>query len=186
MLDIVQEITEGWHDKISPERMEELWQESNDAMNFFELVSDECLDIKKKYKAIEAKAKRNKITEWDAIHAFKVDNFLYNHCLYKIDQGEEVYKYKDLLRKLEEKRIDKTAVKNKDIISVISSFGIPVNRNKIKCPFHEDKTESLHLYTRSNSYYCFGCTRGGDIIQFVMDYKQCNFKEACNLLINFI
>jgi hypothetical protein len=35
---------------------------------------------------------------------------------------------------------------------------------KVRCPFHEDRTPSLHVYERpEQGWYCFGCGRGGSI-----------------------
>jgi hypothetical protein len=35
---------------------------------------------------------------------------------------------------------------------------------KVSCPFHEDRTPSLHVYARAEQgWYCFGCGRGGSI-----------------------
>ena len=35
---------------------------------------------------------------------------------------------------------------------------------KIKCPFHDDRTPSLHVYeTPERGWYCYGCRRGGTI-----------------------
>jgi hypothetical protein len=35
---------------------------------------------------------------------------------------------------------------------------------KVRCPFHEDHTPSLHVYERpERGWYCFGCGRGGSI-----------------------
>jgi hypothetical protein len=35
---------------------------------------------------------------------------------------------------------------------------------KIRCPFHEDRTPSLHVYDDPDrGWYCFGCGRGGSI-----------------------
>lgn len=36
---------------------------------------------------------------------------------------------------------------------------------KIRCPFHEDRTPSLHVYDDpERGWYCFGCGRGGSIL----------------------
>ena len=35
---------------------------------------------------------------------------------------------------------------------------------KVRCPFHEDATPSLHVYERpGQGWYCFGCGRGGSV-----------------------
>jgi hypothetical protein len=43
--------------------------------------------------------------------------------------------------------------------------GIRVGRSgKVRCPFHEDRTPSLHVYDDpERGWYCFGCGRGGSI-----------------------
>jgi RepB DNA-primase from phage plasmid/CHC2 zinc finger len=42
----------------------------------------------------------------------------------------------------------------------------PDRRGKIACPFHEDRNASLHVYPDGGGWYCFGCERGGTIIDF--------------------
>lgn len=38
---------------------------------------------------------------------------------------------------------------------------------KIKCPFHADRSPSLHAYAApEDGWYCYGCDRGGSIIDF--------------------
>jgi len=43
--------------------------------------------------------------------------------------------------------------------------GVRVGRSgKVCCPFHEDRTPSLHVYDEpGRGWYCFGCGRGGSI-----------------------
>ena len=50
------------------------------------------------------------------------------------------------------------------------------------CPFHSEKTASFHVYEDTQSYYCFGCHRGGDIFKFVMELEEVNFHEALEML----
>jgi hypothetical protein len=46
--------------------------------------------------------------------------------------------------------------------------GAPVGRSgKVRCPFHEDRTPSLHVYDDpQRGWFCFGCGRGGSIYDF--------------------
>lgn len=47
-------------------------------------------------------------------------------------------------------------------------YGFTPNRaNFIPCPFHHERTASLKLYSGADGFYCFGCHRGGTVIDFV-------------------
>ena len=50
------------------------------------------------------------------------------------------------------------------------------------CPLHGEKTPSFTIYTKNNSWYCFGCGEGGNTIDFIMKLKGCDFKEAVEVL----
>lgn len=50
------------------------------------------------------------------------------------------------------------------------------------CPFHGEKTPSFNIYTESNSFYCFGCGAGGDVITFVMRIENLDYIEAVRFL----
>lgn len=49
------------------------------------------------------------------------------------------------------------------------------------CPIHGDKDPSFKIYP-DNSWHCFGCGKGGDAIQFIMEVNKCNFHTAINML----
>lgn len=51
-----------------------------------------------------------------------------------------------------------------------------------KCPFHEERTGSFFIFTNSNTYHCFGCGLGGDVIDFVMRQNSLTFQEAIKFL----
>lgn len=38
----------------------------------------------------------------------------------------------------------------------------PLRGGKLRCPEHADRAPSLHLYHKTNSWYCFSCGRNGD------------------------
>lgn len=48
------------------------------------------------------------------------------------------------------------------------------------CPFHQESNPSFTVY--KDSYYCFGCQATGDIITFVMETNNLQFKEAIKTL----
>lgn len=50
------------------------------------------------------------------------------------------------------------------------------------CPFHGDTRPSLIVYPATQSYYCFGCGAGGDVIDFVARLNKVGFKHAVELL----
>lgn len=50
------------------------------------------------------------------------------------------------------------------------------------CPFHSEKTPSCTVFTDTQSFYCFGCGAGGDVITFVMGIENLEFSEAVKLL----
>ena len=50
------------------------------------------------------------------------------------------------------------------------------------CPFHNEKTASFSVDTEAQMYYCFGCHKGGTVINFVMEMERLEFMEAVKLL----
>lgn len=50
------------------------------------------------------------------------------------------------------------------------------------CPFHSEKTPSCAVYTDSESFYCFGCHAGGDVITFIMKIESLDYIEAIRFL----
>ncbi len=50
------------------------------------------------------------------------------------------------------------------------------------CPFHQEKTPSFTVSPIKQIFYCFGCGKGGDVYNFVMDMEKCEFPEAVKLV----
>lgn len=53
------------------------------------------------------------------------------------------------------------------------------------CPFHGDKDASLKVYDGTGGHtgwHCFGCGKGGSVIDFVMESEGCNFSKAVRIL----
>ncbi|MBO4234766.1 hypothetical protein FO675_10770 [Riemerella anatipestifer] len=76
-------------------------------------------------------------------------------------------------------------IKNRlTIAEVIKHYGLKADKqNRLKCPFHNDKTPSLQLYYKTQTAFCFStnCTTHGkaiDVIDFIMYYEKCTKHEA--------
>jgi len=50
------------------------------------------------------------------------------------------------------------------------------------CPFHKEKTPSFYVFDATDGYHCFGCGANGDIISFVMETENVDFREACEMI----
>jgi DNA primase len=67
---------------------------------------------------------------------------------------------------------------------VIKYYGLKADKqNRLKCPFHEDKTPSMQLYYKTQTAYCFStnCKTHGkavDVIDFILHKENCTKHEA--------
>lgn len=72
-----------------------------------------------------------------------------------------------------------------DIEDIVRSY-VPLKRAgrtaKALCPFHSEKTPSFVVYPENQSFYCFGCGKGGDVIRFVMEAEHLDYPEAVRFL----
>lgn len=71
---------------------------------------------------------------------------------------------------------------------ILSAFSMYVNVKKsgrnyaCNCPFHSEKTPSCVIYVDTQSFYCFGCGAGGDVITFTRQIENLPYLEAVKLL----
>lgn len=72
-----------------------------------------------------------------------------------------------------------------DIEQIISSY-VPLRRRGKNlvglCPFHNEKTPSFTVYPETESFYCFGCAAGGEVISFIRRIENLDYVEAVRFL----
>ncbi len=49
---------------------------------------------------------------------------------------------------------------------------------KANCPFHQEKTPSFYVNRQRQSWHCFGCDKGGDVISLVQGIEGMDFRDA--------
>ena len=73
-----------------------------------------------------------------------------------------------------------------DIVDVVSEYVSLGKRSGANyfglCPFHNEKTPSFSVSPDKQIYYCFGCGKGGGVINFIMEIDQLTFSEAVERL----
>ena len=72
-----------------------------------------------------------------------------------------------------------------DIVDVVGSY-VQLTRKGANlfglCPFHSEKTGSFSVSPDKQIYYCFGCKRGGGVVNFIMEEENLSFPEAVRFL----
>jgi len=89
----------------------------------------------------------------------------------------EVKSYNNLIRTIVEK-VDLREYLQRDGVSLKSS---PQGAVAL-CPFHKEKTPSFHIFSDTQSFYCFGCHKSGNILTYVTEKNGLDFKSAVSLL----
>lgn len=72
-----------------------------------------------------------------------------------------------------------------DIYEVISDF-VSLKKRGVNyvgcCPFHNEKTGSFTVSPSKGIYKCFGCGKGGNAVNFIMEHEQLSYVEALRWL----
>lgn len=76
----------------------------------------------------------------------------------------------------------KAANRIEDIMASYVSLQRSGRYLKCNCPFHSEKTPSCVVYPDTESFFCFGCGAGGDVITFIMKISNLTYIEAVRLL----
>ncbi len=77
-------------------------------------------------------------------------------------------------------------VERNDIVDVVSEYVSLTKRSGSNrfglCPFHSEKTPSFSVSPDRQIYHCFGCGKGGGVINFIMEIENLSFPEAVAFL----
>ena len=81
--------------------------------------------------------------------------------------------------------LEELAARN-DILDVVSGYVRFTKRTGANqfglCPFHSEKTPSFSVNTERQIYHCFGCGKGGSVINFIMEVENLSFPDAVHFL----
>ena len=61
---------------------------------------------------------------------------------------------------------------------VLDLYGYRTRGGFMRCPFHGERNSSLKVYGGKKGWHCYGCERGGSVIDFVMEHENCDFRTA--------
>ena len=72
-----------------------------------------------------------------------------------------------------------------DIEDVVSTYVTLKRRGSTYvglCPFHNEKTPSFTVFPETQSFFCFGCNAGGDVIGFTKNIENLDYIDAVKML----
>ena len=77
-------------------------------------------------------------------------------------------------------------IERNDIVEVVGSYVRLTKKSGSNqfglCPFHSEKTPSFSVTADKQIYHCFGCGKGGGVINFIMDIENLSFPDAVAFL----
>ena len=73
-----------------------------------------------------------------------------------------------------------------DIVDVVGSYVALGKRSGANyfglCPFHNERTPSFAVNPSGQFYHCFGCGKGGGVINFIMEIENLSYPDAVAFL----
>lgn len=72
-----------------------------------------------------------------------------------------------------------------DIVEVVKEY-VTLRKRGVNylglCPFHNEKTPSFTVSQAKGIFKCFGCGKGGNVVNFIMEHERLNYVEALKFL----
>ena len=76
-------------------------------------------------------------------------------------------------------------IEKNDIVDVVSDYVKITRKGKDYfglCPFHREKTPSFSVVPAKQIFYCFGCGKGGNVINFIKNIENVEFLDALKMM----
>lgn len=77
-------------------------------------------------------------------------------------------------------------VRRNDIADVVGSYVHLTKKTGNNmfglCPFHSEKTPSFSISMDKQIYHCFGCGKGGGVVNFIMEIENLSYPDAVQFL----
>lgn len=92
---------------------------------------------------------------------------------------------------MSESNLIKTIIKQIKIFDLAEEIGLDLEKTsgrfdyRCRCPAHSsgrERTPSLYINTEQNSFYCFGCSKGSNVIDFYMLMNDASFHDTMQVL----
>ena len=77
-------------------------------------------------------------------------------------------------------------IRRNDIVDVVGSYVALTKKSGNNlfglCPFHSEKTPSFSVNSDRQIYHCFGCGKGGGVVNFIMEVERLSYPDAIHVL----
>ena len=77
-------------------------------------------------------------------------------------------------------------IRRNDIVDVVGSYVALTKKSGNSmfglCPFHSEKTPSFSVNSDRQIYHCFGCGKGGGVVNFIMEIERLSYPDAVHVL----
>ncbi len=76
-------------------------------------------------------------------------------------------------------------IEKNDIVEVVGDYVKIARKGKDYfglCPFHREKTPSFSVVPSKQIFYCFGCGKGGNVINFIKNIENVEFIDALKMM----
>ena len=82
-------------------------------------------------------------------------------------------------------KIDEIRTGN-SLVTVLNEYGVELKHSGARltglCPLHNERSPSFYVNPSTNTYKCFGCGEGGDVIALIMELESLSFVGSLEFL----